>query len=294
MLQKFKVKAESVDYTQSHTCKVCSHIFTGLFCNACGEKIPLPDEKSFKYFAESILNGFTFFEGKFFSTIKLLLQSPGSLSHNISEGICVPYMKLVSLFFLANFLYFLFPVFDTFNSSLYTQLTSLGNHSELATSIVKQYTEKNSMSMEDFQNLYQNQSTNLSKLLIVVLVLLLSGILFFINYNKQKFYFDHLLFSLEIYAFHLLFNLLALAHFFVFVIWFARQWGLNWGILLSDSVFSFLTQFTLLYFIVRGLHTGFQNKWYWAIPKAVVIYYLIIQSIHVYRISLFYITMWFL
>ena len=294
MLQKFKVKAESIDYAQKHTCKVCSHNFSGLYCNACGEKIPLPDEKSLKYFAESILNGFTFFEGKFFSTIKLLLQSPGSLSHNISEGIRVPYMKLVSLFFLANFLYFLFPVFDTYNSSLHTQLNSLGQHSIYATEIVKTHLEKHNLTLKEFQNSYQSISTNLSKLLIVLLVLMLSAILFVVNYSKQKYLFDHLLFSLEIYSFQLLFNLLAMAHFFVFLIWCAKQYGSDWRILLSDSVFSFIGQVALTYFIFRGQLTFYQSKWYWAVPKAIFTYYLIFLTIDLYRIALFYITMWFL
>ncbi|MCU0383928.1 MAG: DUF3667 domain-containing protein, partial [Cyclobacteriaceae bacterium] len=196
MLEKFKSKNETINFIQTHTCKVCTHVFTGLYCNACGERIPLPNEKSFKNFAESILNGFTFFEGKFFKTIKLLLQSPGSLSHNIANGIRVPYMKLVSLFFLANFLYFLFPVFDTYNSSLYTQLNSLGQHSIYATDIVETHVDKHHLTSKEFQNTYQSISTNLSKLLIVLLVLMLSAILFVINYAKQKYFFDHLLFAL--------------------------------------------------------------------------------------------------
>jgi hypothetical protein len=116
----FKKRQDSFDYNVSHSCKNCGSQFKGKFCNHCGEKVIDVSDRSFIKIAESVLNAFTFLEGKFWRSFKLILLDPGKLTSDIRSGIQVPYMKLVGLFFVANFFYFLFPVFDTFNSSLYS------------------------------------------------------------------------------------------------------------------------------------------------------------------------------
>lgn len=290
----FKKKEDTFDFEMTRICKVCSHTFHGRYCNVCGEKVTEPYERSFLNFLDSLLNAFTFLDGKFIKSLKLLLMRPGQLSRNIADGLRVPYMKMVSLFFVANFFYFLFPVFDSYNSSLYTQMNSLGSHSIRAKEIVKQKIEKEEISIEDFQRSYQDKSTNLSKLLIVLLVLMLSGILMVVNYSRSAYFFDHLLFALEVYSFQLLINLVVLANGFVYLIKGASFFGLDWSIILSDNVFSAIGQITMCYFLVRGQMIFYRQKWYWSILRALIIYYLILETVFLYRTGLFYITMRFL
>ena len=105
----FKRKPETFDWEVTRICKVCSNTFKGCSCNICGEKVIEQNERSFLNFLDSLLNAFTFLDGKFIKSLKLLVIRPGQLSRNIADGLRVPYMKMVSLFFVANFFYFLFP-----------------------------------------------------------------------------------------------------------------------------------------------------------------------------------------
>ena len=117
---KFK-KIDSFDYEVRRTCKNCDNQFAGRFCNICGEKVIEPKDRSLLKLFENIFNAFTFVDSKFWNSFNSLFFKPGRLSDHVSSGIQVPYMTLIGLFFLANFLYFLFPVFDTYNSPLSSQ-----------------------------------------------------------------------------------------------------------------------------------------------------------------------------
>jgi hypothetical protein len=290
----FKKKQDTFDFEVTRICKVCSNTFHGRYCNVCGEKVSEPYERSFLNFLDSLLNAFTFLDGKFIKSLTLLITRPGQLSRNIADGLRVPYMKMVSLFFVANFFYFLFPVFDTYNSSLNTQLNYLGQHSVRAKEIVISHIKANSITIEDFQRSYHEKSTNLSKLLIVFLVLMLSGILMIVNYSRTTYFFDHLLFALEVYSFQLLINLVLLANGFVFLIKGATHFGLDWSVILSDKVFSTIGQITICFFIFCGQMIFYRQKWYWSILRSIIIYYLIFETVFVYRAGLFYVTMWFM
>jgi hypothetical protein len=273
---------------------VCSNTFHGRYCNVCGEKVTEPYERSFLNFLDSLLNAFTFLDGKFIKSLTLLITRPGQLSRNIADGLRVPYMKMVSLFFVANFFYFLFPVFDSYNSSLYTQLNSLGNHSIEAKAIVKEKLEKDKIDIKDFQRDYQSQSTNLSKLLIVLLVFAFTFFLMVVNYNKRIYFFDHLLFSLEFNSFMLIINSVLLPNLFVLIIKLGKTVGMDWDVLLTDNFFSIISVITIAYFLLRGQLLFYKQKWFWAIPKIILLAYLLQLSVDLYRMMLFYVTMWFL
>ncbi len=289
----FRKKQDTFDYNLHRTCKVCSNAFQGRYCNVCGEKVIEPYERSFLTFLYDSLNAFTFFDGKFMRTLKLLLARPGQLSRNIADGVRVPYMKMISLFFLANFLYYLFPVWDTFNSSLYTQMNALGNHSIRAEAIVQNHIAAQKLTLQEFEPIYRATSTNLSKLLIVLLVLMLSGVLAIVNFSRSTYFFDHLLFSMEYYSFHLLINLVVLANGCLVAIKGARYFGFDWGFLLSEQVFSAIALCNICYFLFRGQMVFYGQKWYWSVLRTVLIYFLMFYYVYFYRAGLFYFTMWF-
>jgi len=290
-LALFRKKIDEFDYELVRTCKTCESEFKGRFCNKCGEKVTERYERSILHFLDNLLNAFTFLDGKFFNSLKLLVLRPGQLSKNISDGRRVPFMKMISLFFLTNFFYFFFPVFDSYNSTYKTQAHFLGAHSERVRAITENYTTENKMSMQDFEVEYNNHSTNLSKILIILLVIMFSVGSLIVNYSKGKFYIDHLLFGLELYSFQILVNLVILANAFWYLIKLVALWGWHWEVLLTDDFFSLLGLITLLYWLIHAEKNFFQQKWYWAIPKAILLYFMMYESVYVYRVSLFYITM---
>lgn len=291
-LSFLKKKPDTFDYEESRICRCCNHMFKGRYCNLCGEKVIEPNERTFLTFLDNLLNAFTFLDGKFLRSLKLLILRPGQLSRNIADGLRVPYMKMVSLFFVANFFYFLFPFFDSFNSTLYSQTNLMGQHSVRAKAIVDKEIEKRQISMEEFQEKYRAQSTNLSKLLLILLVLVLTCTHMVVNYSKKNYFFDHLLVSLEFYSFHLLVNMLLLPTIIFLLIKIASVIGWDWNYLLTDKIFSIPAFVLILYFMIRAQKVFYNQKWYWAIPKAALLFYLFTLTIPLYRIMLFYITVW--
>src|SRR5438045_2298654 len=109
---------------EQHTCKNCGNVFTGYYCNLCGEKVLLPSDRSFKAFLNSIFLALTLADSRFVKGLWLMVSKPGFLSKEFAEGRKVRYIKPLSIFFLLNLVYFLFPVIQLFNASLRTQINS--------------------------------------------------------------------------------------------------------------------------------------------------------------------------
>lgn len=283
-------KADHFDFEVLRECKCCGTTFQGRFCNRCGEKVTEPYERSILHFLNSLLNAFTFFDGKFVRSLKVLITHPGRLSRNLADGNRVPYMKMVSFFFVANFLYFLFPLWDSFNSSLYTQ-THLLSHREQAERMVNERLEKERLSLEEFTKEYEAQSTNLSKLLLVLVVVMFAIVLAVINFSRKAYFFDHLLFSLEFFTFHILLNLLLITYLLYFIIKAAAWIGLHWQMLLGDNYFTLITYVTIAYFLIRGQINFYGQKWYWAALRTTVLILSLLEIAALFRWMLFHVTM---
>src|SRR5882762_1622440 len=108
----------------TYVCKSCGNHFTGNYCNLCGEKVLHAADRSFKKLLSNMLVTITFADSKFIKTLWLILSKPGFISKEITEGRRVKYLQPLSLFFVLNLAYFLFPVIQLFNASLNTQLRS--------------------------------------------------------------------------------------------------------------------------------------------------------------------------
>jgi hypothetical protein len=287
----FEKKVDTFDYDIPRVCKVCGTGFQGRYCNRCGEKVFEPEERSLVNFLNSVLNAFTVLDGKFLRSTKLLVTRPGQLSKSIADGVRVPYMKMISLFFAANFFYFLIPSWDSYNSTLNAHMNHLG-HSEEATNMVNQRIAKEGITLEEFTEKYHAQSTNLSKIFLVLLALLFAVELAVVCFSRKAYFFDHLLFSMEYFSFHILVNLLFLTYLCYGVIVILDQFGVDARILLTDQVFSMITWITSGYFMVRGLMHFYGQRWYGAVIRTVVLYFLLAVVVDVYRGMLFYFTMW--
>jgi len=204
------------------TCKSCGHAFAGKYCNQCGEKVIEPRDLSVRHYFEDIFNALTSLDTKGWRTVQLVARVPGGLSRAYMEGRRSPYLKPLSIFFLANLVYFLLPFFETFNSRLDTQLNGRP-HSRIATRMVEAYLREEKMSMKVFREGYEAKSTENAKLLLIVLVFLIAVPLGVINRGKHPYAAGHITLSFEIMTFNLLFNAIALGV-LVYGIFYAGRW----------------------------------------------------------------------
>lgn len=274
------------------TCKSCGNQFYGLYCNLCGEKIIEPNERKFSFFLNKVLIATTIVDNKFARSLWLIIRKPGFLSREYVDGRRVKYMRPLQVFFILNLIYFLFPVLQLFNSTLYTQLNVLP-HSNIARKIVTQKIHDEGISMQGFELMYNSKTTSFAKLLLVVFVVLAAIPLGVIFRKKNRYFTDHLALSVELTSFNLALN----AIFLSLVFWFANalfKWGdIGWGNhYLNDLTLTIIFVTTNAYQIFSSARTFYSQKGKRRILKALLGVLGLFLALEAYRFCLFFITIW--
>ena len=114
-----------------------------------------------------------FWDTKLFKSLKDLLIRPGSLSLAYVQGKKGFYTKPVSLFFIANLIYFLFQPVDTINSNYVTQ-TEYQAYSSWTKKMAERKMAINEIELEDLKAEYNAKSTSNSRLFLILMVVLFS------------------------------------------------------------------------------------------------------------------------
>jgi hypothetical protein len=281
------------DYEVTRECLNCGNAFQGKFCNRCGEKVISQQERSIRNFFTEILSAFTFLDGKFPRSVKSILFYPGKLASDNVRGIRVPYMKPVSLFFVANFLYFLFPFSEVFNTSLNSQL-KYQEHSELAQQMVQEKVAVRGLTFADFEISYNDASKDWAKLLLIVIVFIFSIVLGIVNYSKKRFYADHLTASFEYMAYTLLFTTIAITSILVLVVRIAENMNVDLLWIFNDEkkLLLPLIAISTLQFLWRMQLRFYSNHWLLSMFKALLLFFGFFGVVMIYRFILFFVTFW--
>jgi hypothetical protein len=276
---------------QEHVCKSCDHEFVGLYCNLCGEKVIEPKDRKFKSFLGNVLVATTFIDNKFLKSMWSTISKPGFLSREYVDGRRVMYMRPLQMFFILNLIYFLFPVLQMFNSSLYTQLNVLP-HSKLARKVVAEQLKQEGMTLSGFELMYNDKTTGLAKLLIVIFVVLASLPLSLIFRKKNRYFTDHVAFSVELTSFNLAVNAIGLTLVFALISKIFRVGHSGYGVYLNDLTLTIIFVSTNLYFIFYAARTFYQQRGKRLILKAFAGILGLFLALEVYRFLLFFITIW--
>jgi len=281
---------ESLTPTQ-HTCKSCDNIFTGVYCNLCGEKVIEAKDRSLRTFFSNILIALTFVDNRFIKTLWLTIQNPGFLSKEYADGRRVNYLRPLQLFFILNLVYFLFPVLQLFNSSLRTQMYYLF-HSDMVRNLVVNRLVVENMSLEGFTLMYDDKTTGLAKLLMVAFVLLASLPLSLIFIKKDRYFTDHVTLSVELACYNIFINAIFLSSVLWVVSKILRWSGSGLGDYLDDTTFTVIFISTNLYFIYRAARTFYAQKGKRLIVKSVLAILGLFLALEAYRVLLFFVTFW--
>jgi hypothetical protein len=280
-----------INEQHERTCITCDNHFIGRFCNVCGEKVLEPGEKSLKLFFGNILNALTFIDNKFFKTLKLHLTKPGFVTYNYINGKRVPFIKPISMFFIINLLYFLFSIFETYNSKLYTQMHWLP-HSEIAKEMVEKRVEREQVSIESFTIQYEQQSTSMAKLLLIIFVFLSGIFVALINMNAHMYFIDHIMVSLEFNSIFILVCNVILPWVIILIGLVMKPWGVDIDVVFQDEVFSTLMAAYAIFLFYKIEQTVYQQRVGWALVKAILFIPGLFVSLQLYRAVLFFITLW--
>lgn len=285
----WRKRLEEFDFQISRSCKHCGNTFQGKFCNLCGEKVLEKRDQTFRIYLLNLLNAYTFVDGKFFNSLRTLLLKPGKITSAISEGITVPYMQPISFFFLANFIYFFFPVIQTFNTSLYNQLYRMP-YSGFVEKEVTKYINENNISLSDFSQIYDMNSTGNSKLLLFLFVIYLIPFIVITNYSKQVNFVKYFHLSLEFVTFILIVPTVMISLLTRGISELILAFGVNWNGEIRDEYYTFFLSLIILGFFVPAIRrvTGFP-LWRSILGGILLVSSLIIV-ITIYRFTLFIAT----
>ncbi|WP_436517683.1 DUF3667 domain-containing protein [Ekhidna sp. To15] len=268
-------------------CKTCDTEFSGNYCNNCGEKVISQEDRKFKYYLGEFINALTFADNKLWRTLKTILISPGKLSSEFVEGRRKNYMKPVSIFFLANLIYFLFPVINTFTTSLQIQMSGLP-YSEIVNQWVVEEVAERGIKFEEYEKIYNTKTTELSKLLLTVMATLIGFFLWPIHIgSKRNLLADQMTIGQEVMTFILIFCLQLLAG----LILIASLIGIKHN-LFSDVIISTLSCIMLLFFFAKVEYQFYGFRGFRLVINTILSLLTVIIALFLYRAILFFVTFW--
>lgn len=269
------------------TCKSCNNQFTGSYCNICGEKVINQEDKRFKYFIGEFINAISFADSKFWRTLRSIMVDPGSFSKNFIEGRRKKFMRPISLFLFANMIYFIFPLFNTFHSSLGSQISTHNFlHSELANELVQDKIEKKQISIQEFEVLYNAKTAELSKVFLILIVIIFAIFNWVLHNPNKHFLSDQIVLSLELMTFIILFGV-QLQGIIMNIIK-----AIGFGSIISEFLLTLIAGLLLLYFLIRSEISFFESKKIPATLHSILGLVCFSATLYIYRAFLFFITFW--
>lgn len=277
--------------SQTHICKSCGNAFEGLYCNLCGEKVIEPKDREFKTFLTNVAIATSIVDNKFIKSLRLVIFNPGFLSKEYVDGRRVMYMRTLQIFFILNLIYFLFPVLQMFNSSLFTQRYVLP-HKAIVRVVIEEKMEKEGLPPVAFELLYNEKTNKLAKLFIVLFVIIASVPLSIIFMRSNRYFTDHLALSVELTCFNLAINTILLSAILWIITRLIRWVQLGWQVYLNDNTLTVIFITTNIYFLLRAGQTFYYQRGLKLVLKVFACIIGLFLSLEVYRLILFFLTIW--
>lgn len=148
------------------------------------------------------------------------------------------------------------------------------------------------LNMQGFELIYNDKTTSLAKLLVVMFVIVASLPLSLIFQKRNRYFTDHVALSVELTSFNLAINAIALTMIF-FIISKLFSWGhISSGSYLNDLTLTIIFVVTNLYFIFRSARTFYNQKGKRLVIKAMLGVIGLFLALEAYRFLLFFITLW--
>ena len=220
-------------------CRNCGATMVGAWCHACGQKRVMPEERRLGHLLGEAFHAITELDGKLLRSLRLLLFKPGLLSREYLDDRRARYATPVSLFLLANVLYFFAPALTDFNLPFADQvpgemaLRSLDddsalspdyraylahsagqNHSRwtaplVARKVAARAAVEPGYDLRKLAHDYDDEAGLVGKVLMVVHVPILALGLALVYVRQRRWFADHFVVALHLFTFLLLFAQLA-------------------------------------------------------------------------------------
>ncbi len=199
------------DILVTKNCPSCGQPFNTPYCPSCGERRLTEKDSSITVLVKDALSFLFDADGKLINSVKTFVLKPGKYIQEYISGARKKYISPIKLFLIANAFYFFFPAFDTFKTTLNTQLHRL-MQSDLTYNFIQVQIEQSGIGFEEYQTQYNEITSIISKVILIALPFIFGCLTWALNLSsrKTKPLLHHLNYSLTLYAFMIFFGISAI------------------------------------------------------------------------------------
>ncbi|MEP6676111.1 MAG: DUF3667 domain-containing protein [Ferruginibacter sp.] len=267
--------------SEMNICKNCGHLYSGRYCNNCGEKLYSVKDRSLRHLAEESFHFLFHFEGTLITTLKTFFKKPGLVSVDYCNGIRRKYFKPLSLFLLLVVIYLIFPLFQGLNMQMhyYAENKLYGHY---ATNKIIYLLKHSGLTGAQIAETFHHKAEKISKFLLIIIIPLNALWFWLLTFKKRKYFFDQVVFSAEINCIYLLWG------FMIFpILLFGCEELYH---LISNSYFDISDDVTgLIMFSGMGIYIGIAARRFYNLKKwQSVIFAMLFCVIHPFVIILIY------
>ena len=277
------------------TCVTCGHEAQGSFCACCGEKRRGDHDFSLRHVLAEAAEAFFHVDSKIFLTLRTLVTRPGKLTSEFFLGRRKPYMSPLQTFFVCNLLFFVLQPL-TGLEILAPGLHTFENNPTIKTMAVRlvdrrlahdHLSRTNEQQFHDFSTRFYRNAHLQAKSLILVLAPMLAVIIAILNVRRRRYFSQHLIFSLHVYAWWLLW-LLANLVIVALVLVVSNLASEHTDLRLFDLVVTSLEFGGLGVYLFFASRQFYQDKLIPALVKGVALTFCAYGLFLVYRLMLFF------
>ncbi|WMS85659.1 DUF3667 domain-containing protein [Pleionea litopenaei] len=275
----------SEDTSLPISCPSCGYPISLRYCSRCGEERLRPELRSVFYLLKQFLEDITSVDGKIGSTLQLMLLKPGQFELNFYQGRRVDFLRPITFFLLINVLFvFLSPITD-FYVTFVDQLTL-----QPYSGWIKEWTLNKIAAMgatpNEFKVHYDQLVKVLARSLIILQVPIFAVFSYFICYRKSYYFADHLIFSLNLHAWLLIWIVAAQVPEWV-ILTFADLFGFRESV---AGIYFLLLPIGLIAYMAAALRRFWRFNW-WSVAIRVVALMFAFQVAHsIFRLTQFFLT----
>jgi hypothetical protein len=267
----------------------------GPFCSQCGEKKLSAEDYSIRSVLHEVAEDFAHLDSKILRTLKALITKPGLLSNAYFAGGRSRYTKPLTLFVILNLVFFVVQPHTQLLSYKYSQYTSIespgsARRRELVREKLVATGEKEQSYVIRFNDRLQEQKK--SMLIFSVPALALAMLL--VYGWKKRYYVEHLVFSIHVYAFLLIALMTTAVLFYLLYQVLTALFGRSGGALMehigTDTGLSVILGTGLYTYIFFGLRRAYLDSRLGAGLRAAAITLVVLILTGYYHDFLFYVT----
>lgn len=269
------------EITAPSNCAACGEALQGKYCHRCGEKILARGDYAFKMFFTDLIYATTHLDHKFLASLRLLFSRPGALTQAYIAGKRKNYVKPITLFVVANVIYFFMQPLaniNTFNSTLHAQRHWFP-YSGMVANLVVAKINHDGLELAEYEKTYNLKSEHLAKTLIILQIPLFALGVWLMQARSKRFYFEHLVFATHFYAFFLFLNIIATLAVFVYFKAGGNAYNLEIPLLVVLSIY--------LAFALKKVYAA---NWLATILQSALLVAGSVLVIFIYRFLLFLVT----